>query len=156
MYFCKRILTVKKMLHKKFVSFDIAKKLKENGFRDKCIATYDKFGTFSFNYEVSNEEVDVTNLEYSHNSYDSGIWIDAPMISQVLDWLRKKGLSVEVSYLFTELDLWTFEIKHMGSCFTSYDDKEYTSHVDAENAAIEFALDNIVSKQNENENGQGD
>lgn len=53
-----------------FVTFEIAKKLKEKGFREKCFATYIPYEC----YKDSN--------------------IVAPTISQVLKWLREKHLLV--------------------------------------------------------------
>ncbi len=41
-----------------FVDFDLAKKLKEKGFKNNCIGYYDYAGEFHYNYEsaISNKE----------------------------------------------------------------------------------------------------
>lgn len=77
-----------------FVSFEIAKKLKEKRFREKCFALYSSYGgIFKFN-EIDTDKI-VGNLNIKdfgkcYNYYEKGSNIDAPTISQVLKWLRKK------------------------------------------------------------------
>ena len=72
-----------------FVSFEIAKKLKEKGFKEECLCHY------SGEDLVYNIESPIANnqLWFSHNKFDN-IWhrdnYDAPTISQVLKWLRKE------------------------------------------------------------------
>jgi hypothetical protein len=72
-----------------FVTFEIAKKLKEKGFNEECLCHY--IG----NDLVYNIESPIANnqLWFSHNKFDN-IWhrdnYDAPTISQVLQWFRKE------------------------------------------------------------------
>lgn len=79
-----------------FVSFEIAKKLKEKGFKEECLCHYiDEDLVYNIESPITNHQ-----LWFSHNKYDN-IWhrdnIDAPTISQVLDWLR------DVHYLHFEV-----------------------------------------------------
>lgn len=78
-----------------FVSFEIAKKLKENGFREKCFATYSSYGgIFKFNEidtdRIARCDLNIKDFGKCYNCYEKGSNIDAPTISQVLKWLRKK------------------------------------------------------------------
>lgn len=72
-----------------FVSFEIAKKLKEKGFKEECLCYYIS-DDLIYNIEspIANNQ-----LWFSHNKYDN-IWhrdnIDAPTVSQVLKWLREE------------------------------------------------------------------
>lgn len=71
-----------------YVSFEIAKKLKEKGFQEECLCHYiDKDLVYNIESPIANHQ-----LWFCHNKYDN-IWhrdnVDAPTISQVLKWLRE-------------------------------------------------------------------
>lgn len=84
-----------------FVSFDLAKKLKEKGFSEKCLAYYDVDDNVGLLYNTQYTD-DISPCQYmdlmlSRNSGEGGgecdnseCCIDAPTISQVLNWLRKE------------------------------------------------------------------
>lgn len=71
-----------------FVDFDLAKKLKEKGFKEECLCHYigDNL-VYNIESPIANNQ-----LWFSHNKFDN-IWhrdnYDAPTISQVLKWLRE-------------------------------------------------------------------
>lgn len=84
-----------------FVSFEIAKKLKEKGFVEKCLAYYDVEDNvgilFNTQYTYDIFPCQYTDLLQSHNTGtatkqqdDSEYCIDCPTISQVLKWFRKE------------------------------------------------------------------
>lgn len=91
-----------------FVTFQISKKLKEKGFRNPCIATYDKDGMLGYNYvqPTSIRAVGFDECLVYHNDC-----VMAPTISQVLKWLREeKGYHLEFignacGYLFIVSDI---------------------------------------------------
>lgn len=94
-----------------FVSFEIAKKLKEKGFREKCLVYYDVEDNVGllFNTLYTDEVTpcQYTDLLQCHNTGeaesqidDSDFCIDAPTISQVLYWLRKE------KKLHIAIDIW--------------------------------------------------
>jgi len=81
------------------VPFEIAKKLKEKGFKEECLSYY------TTEYTLYNNEITLTDDKYlclskinyeeflvSHNSikYTNGNYVDAPTIDQVLEWLREE------------------------------------------------------------------
>lgn len=85
-----------------FVSVDLARKLKEKGFKEYCFAYYNN-DYIEYNYE---SPIFDNEMWFSHNSYDN-IWhrdyIDAPMISQVLEWLRKEKkifITINIGYCY--------------------------------------------------------
>lgn len=94
----------------KFVTFEIAKKLKEKGFKEKCLAHYDCYrvlspSTYIETWDARNcEDLDYTFFLRSFNEglLDTiGIVYDAPTIAQVLKWLREeKNIHIEIR-LFT-------------------------------------------------------
>ena len=82
------------------VNVKIAKKLKEKGFKEKCLTYYDVIDNVGllYNTQYTNDlsPCQYTDLLQSHNtdvstyqSDDSEYCVDAPTISQVLKWLRE-------------------------------------------------------------------
>lgn len=72
-----------------FVTFEIARKLKEKGFREECLCHYiGEDLVYNIESPIANKQ-----LWFCHNKFDN-IWhrdnYDAPTISQVLKWLRKE------------------------------------------------------------------
>lgn len=128
-----------------FVSFDLAKKLKEKGFKNNCIGYYDYAGEFHYDYEsnISNREI-----YFCHNKYDN-IWhrdlVDAPTISQVLKWLREEKkiylelvIVVDTEYMCDIYKIDARPIECLGS--TEY----YTTYEDAALAGIKYVLDYLI------------
>ena len=75
-----------------FVTFEIAKKLKEKGFREKCLYRYKTYSKTLHSNQVHPKiarNIDYSEFYKCYNFFvDSDI--DAPTISQVLKWLRKE------------------------------------------------------------------
>lgn len=72
----------------KFISKDLAIKLKEKGFNKPCFGWYDNQITDSINLYLNVKEGDYTDLLEYTNDFE---WIiDAPTIEQVLEWLREE------------------------------------------------------------------
>ena len=70
----------------KFISKDLAIKLKEKGFNKPCFGWYDNQITDNINLYLNVKEGDYTDLLEYTNDFE---WIiDAPTIEQVLEWLR--------------------------------------------------------------------
>ena len=130
-----------------FVPFEIAKKLKENGFREECLCHYitDEL-VYNLESPIANNQ-----MWFCHNKYDN-IWhrdnYDAPTISQVLKWLFEK------KQLFVSLDC--NECDHFGLFFTIYkkdeetwvncgfNDDYYNTPEEAAIGAIEYILNNLI------------
>lgn len=75
-----------------FVTFEIAKKLKEKGFREECFAHYPICGEDYEEYNCIEDDrcgISLFDLCRCYNNEDSRL-IDAPTISQVLKWLREE------------------------------------------------------------------
>lgn len=140
------------------VPFEIAKKLKEKGFKEKCLAYYDINDNVGllYNTQYSDEysPCQYTDLLQSHNTDttvaqpdDSENCCDAPAISQVLKWLRKTHNLFIVVFLNDDSDNpVTFEIYKGVECVTDYHIKYYPldEWSKAEIDAIEYVLDNLI------------
>lgn len=94
-------------MNKLFVPFELAVKLKENGFNELC------FGKFlipevpenRFRYNTEGEP-----KNYNDGSY--GRFISAPLYQQVVDWLRdEQYINIEISYDYMTFDVAIYNFK---------------------------------------------
>lgn len=114
------------------VTFEIAKKLKEKGFREKVNAYYDiKFRIYNIH-----PALDMNNVEYRAS---------APTISQVLKWLREeKKIHICISYSDNINTMWEYEVILLDGALYQNDDSDYISYEQAALAGIEYVLDNLI------------
>ena len=117
-----------------FVTFEIAKKLKEKGFDYPCIAHYD-----------INKELKVVLREPIFWHSDALSYTDAPTISQVLKWLREEKkiylelvIAADAEYMCDIYKIDSRPIKCLGS--TGYS----KTYEDAAIVGIEYVLDNLI------------
>lgn len=144
-----------------FVTFEIAKKLKEKGFKEHCLAHYGNTGGFYSNvidtYDRPNQDLDYIDFLNCFNAGNSIGLIDAPTISQVLKWLREeKKISLEIC-IHCSLK-WVYTIfafdDGLFMDYTPYlDDIDvindtiyelYDSYEEAALVGIEYVLDNLI------------
>lgn len=140
---------------KDFVTIELAKKLKEKGFREKCLTYYDVEDNVGLLYNTQCSDgilpCQYTDLLASHNANevtlpdDSENCVDAPTISQVLKWLRESWkVVVTPEYLFTEYNDWNFNIRIIGRYGECESDEMYSSYEEAALAGIEYVIDNLI------------
>lgn len=133
---------------KDFVTFEIAKKLKERGFKDECFYCYrNRDGKLYANPLYGNDcETYITSNEllYSHNSNVSSR-IDAPTISQVLKWLRnEKKIHICIDFNGDIPPKWYYQIAIYGSTDIAADGYGYNDYETAVLTGIEYVLDNLI------------
>lgn len=138
------------------VSFEIAKKLKEKGFREKCLTYYDVEDNvgllYNTQYTDSMFPCQYTDLLQSHNTDavvaqpdDSEYCVDAPTISQVLKWLRGKDLMVEIPIDLNDNGVWQFTFRIQTKEFYERATKcDYSSYESAALSCIEYVIDNLI------------
>ena len=117
-------------MKEQFVTYEIALKLKELGFDEKC------FGYYS-------EQHDKTKLLclYQEEDYFDEIRLEAPLWQQVIDWLREKYnlyISIEANFskkrwYFVVGNLWEY---NSGSFFD-----DFKTHYEAKEQAILKAIE---------------
>lgn len=141
-------------MNKDFVPFELAAKLKEKGFREKCIAFYTSTKTFYYNN--TNVCADVTDLLDCCNAVEEFDDIDAPTISQVLEWLREeKKIFIEIGLCHDGYFAQINTDVHWDKDFADEEELFYTSHphqriygnITPEQAAlagIEYILNNLI------------
>lgn len=142
-------------MEENFVTFEIAKKLKEKGFTCKYpFAMYNELGSYcplttSSDY-VTCESGYKYRCYYDYNDFDENDFI-APTIPQVLKWLREEKLILIGLYPMQEYD----GNEMIEWCSTIYKaDKQggmswmeelyYESYEQAALAGIEYVLDNLI------------
>ena len=135
-----------------FVTYEIAKKLREKGFKGKCVAHYyHSRSKLVFNQTVFRGAI-VEDCLYSYNSLPieciGSNLIDAPTISQVLNWLRKEK-SIFVSPCLYKKG---YEPYIQSTIFKDGEDytdmwrvnKFYSSYEGAALKGIEYVLNNLL------------
>ena len=133
-----------------FVPFEIAKKLKEKGFRELCLAYYTNDDILYYNY-THKTGARYKDCYLSHNLLHkdsvSGKFVDAPTISQVLKWLREeKKIHVQI-VLHKGVYKFFWAIDYIDRKKSEMDDISYSiydSHEQAALAGIEYVLDNLI------------
>lgn len=124
-----------------FVSYEIAKKLKEKGYpqvEKNTLAMYDEDGYLSYLCPT----FDINRCYYLFDDFDEDDCV-CPTISQVLKWLRKE----HKIYMYVERDTY-----HLKFRFVYEKDKprgKFTSSVydgfeQAALAGIEYVIDNLI------------
>lgn len=123
-----------------FVSFELAKKLKEKGFREPCLAHYTN-KKLEFNNVCQCEHVELGDL---YQIWSDGIeaFVDAPTISQVLKWLRDEHV-FHVEILREKHEGWQYFIQLSDASYTGHG-SNYDSYEAAALAGIEYVLDNLI------------
>ena len=129
------------------VSFELAKKLKEKGFREECFLHYTNIGRVFSNsidtYDRPNQELDYSDFKSCFNVGNSVGLIDAPTISQVLKWLRdEKNTSIEPCA--TPHNCWYYMIKYNGQIKVTYLEDKCKNYEQAAIAGIEYVIDNLI------------
>ena len=138
------------------VSFEIAKKLKEKGFREKCLTYYDVDDNvgllYNTEYSIDGLPYQYTDLLASHNTGegrqldDSDNCVDAPTISQVLKWLRAEK-NIHIGFGYSPRKKWRYVVMYMDDRFYNNPTLAVDGSLKIEQAAlaaIEYVLDNLI------------
>ena len=137
-------------MNEDFITFEIAKKLKEKGFNCELpYAMYNEIGQFcllttSAPYHVCESGYKYREY-YDYNDFDKNDFI-APTISQVLKWLRNQNIYVEVVVDDDSEEPLTCNIHVNNECVLHHHG-EYFSLKDwtkCELAGIEYVIDNLI------------
>lgn len=149
-------------MNEEFVPFELAKKLQEKGFKQKCLAYYDVEDNVGllYNTQYTDEALpcQYTDLLQCHNTGeaetqpdDSGFCVDAPTISQVLKWLREeKKIHVVVDVFHDGWDTLIYTDIHtdyIGDYQYNYIDRGDLARSTYEETvldSIEYIIDNLI------------
>lgn len=120
-----------------FVTFDLAKKLKEKGFtlpKSEIIGKFDSDGLFHSQLYINfTETMDLDE-------------IIAPTISQILEWLRKeKKIHIDIEY--RGAFKWRYILIYLNETYFDYFnviERGFYSYEEAALAGINYVLDNLI------------
>lgn len=120
-----------------FVTFEIAKKLKEKGFKQS-------YNIFGYNPIFSDENTIkfISDIGAYENEY-YGINIPCPTISQVLNWLRKEK-KIYVSVEVEREDWFEYKIVQTNKNTRCNSTRVYETYDDAMIEGIKYVLYNLI------------
>lgn len=122
------------------ITFELAKKLKEKGFREPC--------GYVYNYKRKGLEWQKVSTIWNNSEY----WFAAPTISQVLKWLREeKKIYIEMllyskTYSYYIKSVSKMDTNEYHKCLNDDDttEIEHETYEEAALAGIEYCLDNLI------------
>ena len=124
------------MITEDYVSFEVAKLLKEKGFDEKCHMCWDEVTKIM-------ESAD----EYATNSGLLATYISAPTLQMAMKWLRDTySLEIYPFHAYCEYnDEWWFEIIRFPVSYAEYEsDAIYLKYEVACEAAVRYCLENLI------------
>lgn len=138
-----------------FVTFEIAKKLKEKGFNHGCLSYYGVSGALCPNSidicNIQSQELDYRDFLNRFNESNSIGLIDAPTISQALKWLREKDIIITITYtkcLMYKIGsqmMFGFNVQNIqGDLLAENTEVAYGSYEQAVLDSIECALNHLI------------
>lgn len=145
-----------------FVTFEIAKKLKEKGFKEQCLAYYTQDTEFYYNTCYGSDIKDAFKSFNSRPKHICGKRIDAPTIAQILRWLREEKkifVAINIGYCYESYEKpfptnpkmepilkgYYYGVWDLGNFNDENGLSEYfESYELAALAGIEYTLDNLI------------
>ena len=144
------------MVTEDYVSFEVAKLLKEKGFDSESVGTHGGFYSERC-YEPgqgvktqSGQEVgivydDLTNSELDYDEYLR------PTIQMAMKWLREKGIIITITYMMYSLHIigsrmmFGFKVQNVqGELLLENTEVAYDSYEQSEMDAIKYSLENLI------------
>ena len=134
------------MIIEDYVSYEVAKLLKEKGFDERTIYHYTNTDTLQHQ---------ITYNQYKNS--EMGNAYSAPTHQMAMKWLREKGFHINapISYDYSvdadgnvvdKWTFWTFEIlsSFSGKLIYTEEVNEYYSYEEAVEAALKYSLENLI------------
>ena len=121
-------------MNEDFAPFELAKKLKEKGFREKVNAYYGKHENI---FEI-HPALDMNDADYGAS---------APTISQVLKWLREEqGYNVNMRIYSPDGWYWTIQDRDGNYCcyHLTLSDDLFETYEQAALAGVNYCLENLI------------
>lgn len=129
----------------KFVDKQLALKLKEKGFDKPCFGWYDSEGDDDELLLNTRTIIDCNYKDLLESTNDIDVFIDAPTIDQVLEWLREEKhiyISIDVCKGFDDF-VFAHEITSVEGKWRE-DNHYYDSYDDAILAGINFIVEHLI------------
>lgn len=122
------------MIEEDYVSFEIAKLLKEKGFNEPCIGFYNPIDGCFFETSI--------RKSWNYNQHGS---INAPTLQMAMKWLREVH-HLHITVFSSSQESWMYRItKPHQTLKEGCYGEDYASNEEACEAAIKYCLDNIIA-----------
>lgn len=118
-----------------YVSFELAKLLKDKGYDGFCLAHYDKDGNFHFNEIEEGCDINLFDILRCYNFDSEYIFFDAPRLPDLINWLL-----VEHDMLVNVF----FEVDNEGKGYFSY----LVHDISLKNGQLEIVITSKGEKYN--------
>ena len=136
------------MIKETYVSFEVAKLLKEKGFNEKCR------GCYHYEFDDNNNSIvmlgEWTAQPYSNDFVDEGFLCSAPTIQMAMKWLRKVHNILlfilpgqENGKLVYLVEVWTWN-EEEGLYESTYAPMPRKEPEQAVDAALKYSLENLI------------
>jgi len=135
-----------------YVSFEIAKLLKEKGFDEKCQCSYRK--KLVNNKIVDEEELFIsanlmlTNSELENKPYKHIVYCSTPTLQMAMKWLRKvHRLEIYPFHDMLQGSAWWYRIERntgLSLIVEKEEDAIYETYEEACESAIKYCLENLI------------
>lgn len=127
-------------MSKSFIDYNTAKALKELGFDEPCIGSYNDKGNFNIGstFGITNSLID----EWIRNGVIGNYICTAPTHQQVIDWLYDKH-GLHVSIFPISKNQWVYEISFIETYPENYKDGHFYGNVDTQQV-----IDELLFKDN--------
>lgn len=129
------------MIAEDYVSFGVAKLLKEKGFDEPCEGFYVNSGVLSHTLSNAN------NSKWDEEKYTIG-YISAPSLGMTMKWLREvHGIDISIDIRFwtddegVDVKSWRYTVYHTDEI---EDFGQSDAYEEAAEAAIKSALENLI------------
>ena len=127
-----------------YVSFEIAKLIKEKGFHSECHAYYTSYANGHNEFHISEAYPLCLDFNNDGEDYETSV----PTLQMTMKWLREvHKIFITISVRFSnnaDDDInFSYLIKDHNE-HTEYDDGEFISYEDACEAAIEYSLTRLI------------
>ena len=122
------------MITEDYVSFEIAKLLKEKGFDEPCKARYDNNGTLHYEkYPIEASRAEMYNS------------ILCPTRQMTIKWLREvHNIFIVNNYINEKNSSYIISLWQGDNCYKNITSKDYPIYEEAVEAAIKYCLENLI------------
>ena len=122
------------MTQEDYVSFEVAKLLKEKGFK----------GDINAYYHIWDNGNKVCSIQEFSRSEAPHLYIPAPTLQMAMKWLRKKNISIEASVVRSHYWVYTIYKILSNKVEESYNDGGFKTYEEAVEAALKYSLENLI------------
>ena len=126
------------------VSLDIAKKLKEIGFKEKCLCYWHEY---FHRIECSTDDEDRLCPEYYDYNTDEST-TSLPTWGQVFEWFREKGYHGIIAVRYEDVDSeYSYRIEHLNDLIIDFDQANPLTYEEAREELVKALIRTYKNEQ---------